>query len=149
MTCSSCAATIVDDARFCSACGHAVSSVSQAPTRGGVAFGRRRCRRASQAAVFVSIKLVQSMTPLTDVGFQVVLFGSMVFVLIRFGLVALASVSFVSGLFGNYPITWHLSAWYAPSGIFAIAMVAALAIYGFRTTLEGRPVLKGLLDNEA
>jgi hypothetical protein len=102
---------------------------------------------AAMVAVLVSIKLVQSTTPLTDAGFQVLLFGSMVFVLIRFGLVALASVSFVSGLLVNYPITWHLSAWYAPSGIFAIAVVAALAIYGFRTTLEGRPVFKGLLDH--
>jgi hypothetical protein len=36
---------------------------------------------------------------------------------------------------------------YASSGIFAIAVVAALAIDGFRTTLEGRPVFKGLLDS--
>src|ERR1700680_2955143 len=33
MICASCSATIADDARFCSACGHGVSSVSQAPTR--------------------------------------------------------------------------------------------------------------------
>ncbi len=44
------------------------------------------------------------------------------------------------------PITRHLSAWYAPSGILVIAVVATLAIYGFRTTLEGRPLFKGLLD---
>jgi hypothetical protein len=32
MTCTSCSAAIPDEAFFCSACGHAVSSVSQAPT---------------------------------------------------------------------------------------------------------------------
>ena len=32
MICASCSATIPDDALFCSACGNAVSSVSQAPT---------------------------------------------------------------------------------------------------------------------
>jgi hypothetical protein len=104
---------------------------------------------ATVVAVFVAIKLVQSLTPLIDTGFEVLLFGSSVFVLIRFGLVAQTSAFFAASMLGDFPITRHLSAWYAPSGIFAVAVVAALAIYGFRTTLEGRPVIRGFLDHEA
>jgi hypothetical protein len=73
------------------------------------------------------------------------MYGSVVFLLIRFGLVSLRS-RLSWQMFVDIPITRHLSAWYAPSGIFAIIVAAALAIYGFRTTLEGRPVFKGLLD---
>jgi hypothetical protein len=104
---------------------------------------------AAVVAVSLVIFLVQSSTPLVDAGFDIVFLGSMVFVLIRFGLVAQTSGFFAARMLGDYPITSHLSAWFAPSGIFAIVVVAALAIYGFRTTLEGRPVFKGLLDHEA
>ena len=41
------------------------------------------------------------------------------------------------------PLTADFSAWYAGSVIFALVSVAALAIYGFHTTLAGRPVFKG------
>ena len=98
-------------------------------------------------AVFVVAGLVQSETPLIDTGFVIVFFGSMTFVLIRFGLVAQTSGFFASSMLLDHPITQHLSAWYAPTGIFVIAVVAALAIYGFRTTLEGRPVFTGILDS--
>ena len=99
------------------------------------------------AAVFVVLFAFQSETPLIDTGFRILVYGSIAVVLTRFGIVALTIWFFVFGMLNDYPITLHLSAWYAPSGIIAIAVVAALAIYGFRTTLEGRPVFKGLLDS--
>jgi serine/threonine protein kinase len=101
---------------------------------------------AAAAAVFVVLFAAQSETPLIDAGFLIVVFGSMVVVLTRFGLVALTIWFYAFAMLNDYALTRHLSSWYAPSGIFAIAVVAALAIYGFRTTLEGRPVFKGLLD---
>ena len=103
------------------------------------------------AAAMVTILVIADFggfeTPLVDSVFFAVAYGGVIFVLIRFGLVAYAISLFVQDMLTDYPITRHLSAWYAPSGIFAIALVAALAIYGFRTTLEGRPVFRGLLDS--
>jgi hypothetical protein len=84
---------------------------------------------------------------LIDAGFLIVFFGSGVVVLIRYALVAFVIGNFAWRILNVFPIIRHLSAWYLPSGIFAIAVVAALAIYGFRTTLEGRAVFQGLLDS--
>jgi len=102
---------------------------------------------AAVVTIFVVLELARSEAPLVDAGFYLVVYSSVVFVLTRFGLVAYAIAFFVLQTLIGQPITRHLSAWYAPSGILVIAVVAALAIYGFRITLEGRPVFRGLLDN--
>lgn len=40
----------------------------------------------------------------------------------------------------NFPLTTNWSAWYAPAALLCIATLAALAIYGFVTTLTLRPI---------
>ncbi len=102
---------------------------------------------AAVVSIFVVLEVARSETFLLDAGFFILAYGSVVFVLVRFGLVAYAIAFFVVQTLTFEPITRHLAAWYAPSGILAIAVVAALAIYGFRTTLQGRTVFKGLLDS--
>ena len=57
MICTSCSAAIPDEALFCSACGHAVSSVSQAPTglaspSVAAAAARRSPSSSSRSAVW-------------------------------------------------------------------------------------------------
>jgi hypothetical protein len=103
------------------------------------------------AAVFMGLfsllNFVASEEPLIDAAFGLVIGGSIVFLLVRFGLVAYMIGFFSVQVLQDFPITRHFSAWYAPSGLLAIAVVAAFAIYGFQTTLEGRPVFKNLLDN--
>ena len=74
-----------------------------------------------------------------------VLFSTfVVFVVARFGVLAT-----VSGLFllsrTFYPLTSELSAWYAGDFILFVVVLAALAIYGFYTSLAGQPLLKGKL----
>ena len=61
----------------------------------------------------------------------------------RFGLVALPVASFVQQVTLNFPATFNSSAWYAGYGYVALAIVAAIALYGFRTSLGGRPVFAG------
>jgi hypothetical protein len=39
------------------------------------------------------------------------------------------------------PITLDASAWYAPYGYAALAIIAAIVLYAFRTSLGGRPLL--------
>jgi hypothetical protein len=44
------------------------------------------------------------------------------------------------------PLTLNLSAWYAPRALPVVLAIAAVAAYGFRTALAGKPVLGRLLD---
>ena len=66
-----------------------------------------------------------------------------VFLLIRFGLLALV-VSVVFGFcFLSLPLTTQGSAWYAGISLTGILLMAAMAFYGFYTSLGGRPVFGG------
>jgi hypothetical protein len=64
----------------------------------------------------------------------------LVFVMLRFGLLALIASSFVYVLLILFPITADFSAWYAGASLFAVLGVAAIAAFAFRTSLAGRPL---------
>jgi hypothetical protein len=59
-------------------------------------------------------------------------------VLTRAGLVALIVMQLVSILFVSAPITFDTSAWYSGIGFAVLTIVAALTLYGFRTSLGSR-----------
>ena len=65
------------------------------------------------------------------------------FALVRIGLVAAIVDSFVWTLFSSSPMTLQTSAWYSSAGYVSLAIVGALAVYGFKTALGGRPLLDG------
>jgi hypothetical protein len=69
--------------------------------------------------------------------------GVRTFVLVRIGLVAAFVDGFVWTLLMSSPMTLQTSAWYASAGYASLAVVGAIAVYGFRTALGGRPVLDG------
>jgi hypothetical protein len=70
------------------------------------------------------------------------------FVLKRSGLVAFMATLFIMGVFTTFPMTFQTSAWYAGYGYAALAVVGAVALYGFKTSLGGRPLVSGaLLDD--
>ena len=70
-----------------------------------------------------------------------------VFVLYRYGLLALAFALFVSHLFVFFPMTSDFTAWYATDFIISLVICIALAVYGFYISLGGQPVFKsGLLQ---
>jgi serine/threonine-protein kinase len=62
----------------------------------------------------------------------------------RVGLGAFLTTLFVSSLLHDFPLTFHASAWYAGYGYAALAIVAAIALYGFKTSLGGRPLVAGV-----
>jgi hypothetical protein len=73
----------------------------------------------------------------------------LVFVLMRFGLLALIVAFSVAGTLGNFPLTADFSTWYAGSSLFAIANVLALTGYGLYAALAGRPLFKAaFLDSD-
>jgi serine/threonine-protein kinase len=65
-----------------------------------------------------------------------------VYILIRYGLVAVAVLLFVNALLSDFPLTLDFSKWYAGQSLLALATVLALAVLGFREALAGRSVLR-------
>jgi serine/threonine-protein kinase len=83
-------------------------------------------------------------------GLSAAAFGVLLmFMLIRFGLLA-AMVGFsLENLLLRQPMTLHASAWYSTAGYATLALFAALAIYGFRTSLGDRPLFDSLGGDDA
>jgi tRNA A-37 threonylcarbamoyl transferase component Bud32 len=63
-----------------------------------------------------------------------------VFVLMRFGLVAAMFFIFTHRIFITFPITFDTSAWYAGYGYVTLAILLAIVLYAFYTSLGGRPL---------
>ncbi len=74
--------------------------------------------------------------------------GLLVFLLIRFGLLAFVAQGIFVGLLGSFPLTTQGSAWYAGISLAGILLMAAMALYGFYTSLGGRPVFGGAVLEE-
>ncbi len=73
-----------------------------------------------------------------DVALGILVVGSLVFVLIRFGVLAAMSVGFL-GFALECPAASDLSAWYAWIGLTGLGIAAALAVAAFYASLGGRP----------
>jgi hypothetical protein len=71
-----------------------------------------------------------------------------VFLLIRLGLLALVASVVFGFCFLNLPLTTQGSAWYAGITLTAILLMAAMAFYGFYTSLGGRPLFGGAVLEE-
>jgi hypothetical protein len=72
--------------------------------------------------------------------------GAFIFVLTRFGFLAAIFSQFFLLNSEFHPYTTDFSAWYAQSGIFALAAVVALVVYGFYISLAGQSLFRdGLL----
>jgi serine/threonine-protein kinase len=62
-------------------------------------------------------------------------------VLTRLGLLGFVTAFFVAFVTTEVPLTFDGSLWWAPRGWAALAVVAALGVYGFRTALAGKTAL--------
>jgi serine/threonine-protein kinase len=75
--------------------------------------------------------------------FGLVKAAAFILVFLRFGLLALVFGNFF-GHFLEFPLTTDSSAWYAGTSLFLLLVLAALAVYGFRIALAGRPMFSGM-----
>ena len=96
------------------------------------------------AAVFVLIQALPSFLAggLISGAFVLVIAAAEIFVFLRFGLLSWV----FSNYFGHcleFPLTTDASAWYAGTSLFVLLVLAALAVYGFRIALAGRPLFSG------
>jgi hypothetical protein len=71
-----------------------------------------------------------------------------VFLLRRLGLLWLLVAFIFAGLLTNFPLTTQGSAWYAGLSMGGILLMAAIALYGFYTSLGGRPIFGGAVLEE-
>ena len=69
-----------------------------------------------------------------------VLFIFILFVLMRFGLIALVFMCSIEVFFDQFPTTLEVSAWYSRFGFAALAILAAIVLYAFYYSLGGRPI---------
>ncbi|MBV8856830.1 MAG: serine/threonine protein kinase [Acidobacteria bacterium] len=67
------------------------------------------------------------------------------FVLLRFGMLALVFMEFFLLFFNLYPVTTDFTAWYAGTAAFGAALGVALVLYGLKTSLAGQTLFRGSL----
>jgi serine/threonine-protein kinase len=68
------------------------------------------------------------------------------FVATRFGIVTLAVAYLSRMLLVESPLTLDFSRWYAGRSLFVLLILVSLALYGFRTSLGGKPVFGAALE---
>ena len=68
--------------------------------------------------------------------------AALLWVFLRFGLLALVFNGYFHH-FLEFPLTTDPSAWYAGTSLFLLVVLALLAVFGFRTALEGQPPFEG------
>ena len=108
---------------------------------------RRNWLAALVMSLLFCIPSLGAPNPLIDMLFTAPFFWVYLYILYRFGLVALTVLYFIDQLADNMPLATPLSAWYTEGGLVAMITILALAFYGFYVSRAGKPVFEtGALD---
>jgi hypothetical protein len=82
--------------------------------------------------------------PVLDTTYQVIYWSIALLVLIRFGLLALVVAFCTSNMLRAFPLTTHLSSWYAEPTLVLFSVVLTVAVCGFYTSTSGKPLFGGI-----
>jgi serine/threonine-protein kinase len=93
-------------------------------------------------AVLGFIQAFGTTTPWVDYPVSMLYQAVFAFILLRFGLVAAISAAVGLQLLESCPATLDFSAWYVGLSLIPPAIVALIALYGFRISLAGRPLIR-------
>ncbi len=109
-----------------------------------------RRERVAAFALWVIMAITLSLTHDTPAGVPFSCLGALlvIWVLYRYGLLALISSIFFLHLIIFYPVTSDLSAWYAADFVLALIICLALVVFGFYTSLAGEPLFRGALPDD-
>lgn len=109
-----------------------------------------RKERVAFIAVWVVMALALSLTNETAAGVPFSCLAALlaVWVLYRYGLLALISTLFFLHLLIFFPITSDFTAWYAGDFVLALIVGLALTVFGFYTSLAGQPLFRGALPDD-
>jgi hypothetical protein len=107
--------------------------------------------RKEWLAILVALLVVSILSALTDpdhpvlnATFYVGLWGIALLLLIRFGLLPFMMALCINNVLEVYPLTTHLSAWYAEPTLFVFSLILAAAIFGFYTSTAAKPRFGGI-----
>jgi hypothetical protein len=108
---------------------------------------RRNWLAALVMSLLFCIPSLGAQNRLIDMLFTAPFFWMYLYILYRFGLVALTVLYFIDQLADNLPLATPLSAWYTEGGLVAMITILAVAFYGFYVSRAGKPVFEtGALD---
>jgi serine/threonine protein kinase len=93
-------------------------------------------------AIFVVLQSLRNPHPLVNVPVFLLIYGTLVVIVFRFGLVPLAVGAFTIDMLANVPFTTDFSVWYAGTTLLALLSIVALAGWGFYHSLGGQAVWK-------
>jgi len=108
-------------------------------------------RRQWLAMLGAFVLLTASHAPTSDnlflsLAYSVLVAVSYLLVFFRLGLLPLVISSLVGIWLSGLPLTLDFTSWYAGNGVIVLAAMAALAAFGLKTSLAGRPMFKDVLD---
>ena len=72
----------------------------------------------------------------------------LVFVLYRYGLLALISTFYFNHLTVFFPLTSDFTAWYAADFVLALIISLAIAVFAFYVSLAGQPLFRGAIPDD-
>ena len=97
---------------------------------------------AAFALIFAVANLSSANHPILNGVVSFLVLGGFAFVVLRWGILAMAVAILVSNIIGSAPITAHSSAWYMGSAVFMLAWPLALTAWAFHTAIAGRRLWK-------
>jgi hypothetical protein len=101
---------------------------------------------AGVVALFTVRNMVGSDYPILDGAGTALVIGLLMWVLIRFGLVAFAVAALVNNIAALFPFTSEVGKWYGGPTIIGVLAIASLTAYGWWASRAGRPLVGGTLD---
>lgn len=90
--------------------------------------------------IWVLFQGLQSTHRAVDIPAIILVYGVLVLIVLRFGLVPLAVGVFTADMLTNVPFTLDFSEWYASTAVLALLSVVGLAAWGFYHSLGGAPL---------
>jgi hypothetical protein len=82
--------------------------------------------------------------PVTNVPANLIVYGVIVYMLLRCGLLSLVVTIFITDLLPELAFTTNFSAWYGAGSLVVVLLVAAIAAVAFRNALGGQRLLNVL-----
>jgi serine/threonine-protein kinase len=108
-----------------------------------LAFRREWLGAVALWALFMLPKLLSvTTTPPLALVVSALIWGVVILVVARMGLLAMTAIQFFFFMAFFYPYTADFSAWYADGTLFALAVCLAFAVYGFHVSTAGRPLFR-------
>jgi len=96
-------------------------------------------------ALFILVTMAGGVPSAAGLLFNVIAWGSVTFVTARYGLLSMVTFQFFYFVTNFLPYTSDFSAWYGHVTLSAVLLTLGVALYAFRTSLGGQPLLRGRL----